>query len=49
VTEAGALIPLTLEVGQRVVYGKYAGTPFTIDNMQLIVLSEADLLAVLRT
>lgn len=34
-----------LKVGERVVYGKYVGTPFVIDDFELMILPVADILA----
>ncbi|HVF39117.1 MAG TPA: co-chaperone GroES [Gemmatimonadaceae bacterium] len=39
-------VPMELKVGDRVLYGKYSGTEVTIDNEQLLILREADVLAV---
>jgi len=40
-------VPMELKVGDRVLYGKYSGTEVTIDNEQLLILREADVLAVI--
>jgi chaperonin GroES len=37
---------MELKVGDKVLYGKYSGTEVTIDNEQLLILREADVLAV---
>ena len=39
-------VPMELKVGDRVLYGKYSGTEVTIDAEQLLILREADVLAV---
>ena len=39
-------VPMELKVGDRVLYGKYSGTEVTIDSEQLLILREADVLAV---
>jgi chaperonin GroES len=39
-------VPMELKVGDRVLYGKYSGTEVTIDNEPLLILREADVLAV---
>ena len=38
--------PMELKVGDKVLYGKYSGTEVTIDSEQLLILREADVLAV---
>jgi len=40
-------VPMELKVGDRILYGKYSGTEVTIDNDQLLILREADVLAVI--
>ena len=37
---------MELKVGDKVLYGKYSGTEVTIDYEQLLILREADVLAV---
>jgi len=44
--DEGKRVPMELKVGDRVLYGKYSGTEVTIDNEQLLILREADVLAV---
>ena len=41
-------VPMELKVGDKVLYGKYSGTEVTIDNEQLLILREADVLAVVN-
>jgi chaperonin GroES len=45
--EDGKLIPMTVKVGDKVLYGKYSGTEVTIDDEQLLILRESDVLAVI--
>ncbi len=39
-------VPMELKVGDKVLYGKYSGTEVTIEGDQLLILREADVLAV---
>jgi chaperonin GroES len=39
-------VPMELKVGDKVLYGKYSGTEVTIDSEPLLILREADVLAV---
>jgi chaperonin GroES len=39
---------MELKVGDKVLYGKYSGTEVTIDSEQLLILREADVLAVIN-
>ena len=45
--EDGKLVPMSLKVGDKVLYGKYSGTEVTISNDQLLILRETDVLAVI--
>jgi chaperonin GroES len=45
-TEDGKKIPMEVKVGDKVLYGKYSGTEVTIDNAQMLILREADILAI---
>ncbi|OQX86349.1 MAG: co-chaperone GroES [Candidatus Omnitrophica bacterium 4484_70.2] len=47
-TEDGKTIPLTLKVGDRVLYGKYSGTEITIDGEEYLIMREEDVLAVIE-
>ena len=42
--EDGKLIPMSVEKGDHVVYGKYTGVEVTIDNKEYIIMSEDDIL-----
>ncbi len=43
----GNLIPLTVKVGDQVLYSKYAGTEVTIDGKEYLVMRESDILGAL--
>ena len=45
--EDGKLVPMSLKVGDKVLYGKYSGTEVTIDNEPVLILRESDILAVI--
>ncbi len=46
--EEGKLVPMTVKVGDKVLYGKYSGTEVTIEGEQVLILRESDVLAVLN-
>ena len=46
--EDGKLIPMTVKVGDKVLYGKYSGTEVTIEGDQYLILRESDVLAVIN-
>ena len=39
--------PVTVKVGDRVLYGKYAGTEITIDDKDYLIMNQSDILAVI--
>jgi chaperonin GroES len=43
--EKGERVPVDLKVGDKVLYGKYSGTPFTIDGDEVMILKASDVLA----
>ncbi|GAC1687634.1 MAG: co-chaperone GroES [Gemmatimonadaceae bacterium] len=45
--EDGKLVPMTVKIGDKVLYGKYSGTEVTLDNEQYLILKESDVLAVI--
>ena len=45
--EDGKLIPMSVKVGDRVLYGKYSGAEVSIDGVEYLILRESDVLAVL--
>ena len=45
--EAGKLIPIDLEVGDRVLFGKWSGTEVKIDGVELLIMKESDIMGVL--
>ncbi|MBU3669911.1 MAG: co-chaperone GroES [Polynucleobacter sp.] len=46
--EAGKLNALDVKVGDRVLFGKYAGQTVKVDNEELIVMREDDIMAVVQ-
>jgi chaperonin GroES len=42
----GERIPLDVTVGDQVLFAKYAGTEFKLDDQDLLILAEKDLLAI---
>jgi chaperonin GroES len=43
--EKGERIPMELEVGDQVIYGKYSGTPYQVGGEELIIVKASDILA----
>ena len=38
--------PITVKVGDNVLYGKYAGTEITVDGADYLIMREADIVAI---
>jgi chaperonin GroES len=45
--EDGKLIPMTVKIGDKVLYGKYSGTEVKLDDDDFLILRESDVLAVI--
>src|ERR1700680_1105059 len=45
--ESGKLIPIDIQVGDRVLFGKWSGTEVRIDGQGLLIMKESDTMAVL--
>src|SRR5436305_8579698 len=46
ILDDGKREPMDVKVGQKVLYGKYAGTEFKVDDEELLIVSQKDILAV---
>lgn len=47
--ENGTRVPMEVQVGDRVIFSKYAGTEIKIEGEEYLILSERDVLAVVPT
>ena len=48
VTEDGKVLPLDVKVGDKVLFGKYAGTEVKIDGKEYMMMREDDVLGVVE-
>jgi chaperonin GroES len=39
--------PLTVKVGDTILYGKYAGTEITVDGQEYLIMRESDIFAII--
>uniref|UniRef100_A0A6M3L944 Putative chaperonin n=1 Tax=viral metagenome TaxID=1070528 RepID=A0A6M3L944_9ZZZZ len=46
--ESQTYTPLSVKAGDRVLYGKYAGTDITVDDMDYVVTTEEDIMGIVR-
>jgi chaperonin GroES len=44
----GDRVPMDVNVGDEIIFAKYAGTEFKLDDDDVLILSEKDVLAVVR-
>lgn len=43
----GVVHPLEIKVGDKVLYGKWAGTEVKIDNKEIIIMKESDVMGII--
>lgn len=46
--DSGKLIPMNVQVNDRVLFAKYSGTEFKIDDVDYLILAEKDILGVIQ-
>jgi chaperonin GroES len=46
--ETGKLVPLDVQVGNRVLFGKWSGTEVKIDGVEYLIMKESDIMGVLE-
>jgi chaperonin GroES len=49
ILDNGTKIPMELKVGDKVLYAKYAGNEFKIDDVEYLIVSEKDVLAIVAS
>lgn len=47
--EHGALVPLDVQVGDRILFGKWSGTEVTIDGEELVIMKESDIFGIVKS
>jgi len=48
VTDSGTVIAMAVKVGDKVLFGKYAGQEVKVDGEEVIVMNETDIMGVLE-
>jgi chaperonin GroES len=46
--DSGKLIPMNVKTGDKVLFAKYSGTEFKMDEVDYLVLSEKDILGIVQ-
>ena len=49
VTEDGKVLPLDLKAGDKILFGKYAGTDIKLEGHEYLIMREDDVLGVLES
>ncbi len=47
-TEDGKVVPLDVKAGDKVLFGKYAGTEIKLDGQEYLIMREDDILGVIE-
>ena len=45
--ESGKLIPIDVQVGDRVLFGKWSGTEVKLDGEDLLIMKESDIMGII--
>ena len=45
--DSGELIPMAVNAGDKVLFGKWSGTEVTVDGEELLMMKESDILGLL--
>lgn len=48
ILKGGNVVPLDVKPGDQILFGKYAGTEIKLEDEELLVMREADIMAVLE-
>jgi chaperonin GroES len=46
--DSGELIPMTVSVGDRILFGKWSGTEVKIEGDDLLIMKESDILGIIK-
>ncbi|KXK53830.1 MAG: co-chaperone GroES [Chlorobi bacterium] len=46
--ENGSIVPLSVKVGDSVLYGKYAGTEISVEGVDYLIMRESDIFAICK-
>ncbi|WP_448545776.1 co-chaperone GroES [Roseiflexus sp.] len=48
IDDSGKRIPMNVKPGDRVIFAKYSGTEFKVDDVEYLILSEKDILGIIQ-
>ena len=49
VSDNGSVVKMSLQTGDKVLYGKYSGTEITLDGNEVLIMRESDILATFKS
>ena len=44
----GKLVPMTVKAGDKIVFAKYSGTEFKVEEIEYLILAEKDILGIIQ-
>lgn len=44
----GKLVPMTVSAGDKIVFAKYSGTEFKVEDIEYLILAEKDILGIVQ-
>lgn len=47
-TDEGKVVPMTVKVGDKVLYGKYSGTEVSVEGTEYLIMRESDIFAIVK-
>jgi chaperonin GroES len=47
--ETGALVPLDVKAGDKILFGKWSGTEVKLDGEELLIMKESDIMGIIDT
>jgi chaperonin GroES len=47
--EAGALVPLDVKAGDKILFGKWSGTEVKLNGEELLIMKESDIMGIITT
>ncbi|HBK09223.1 MAG TPA: co-chaperone GroES, partial [Acetobacteraceae bacterium] len=46
--EAGALVPLDVKAGDKILFGKWSGTEVKLNGEELLIMKESDIMGIIE-
>lgn len=46
--EDGKIVPMSVKVGDKVLFGKWSGTEIKVEGVERLIIKEADILAIIE-